>query len=1142
MDTKLSGGSVLTQQSSADLQAALTETGGRPRSESADALAVGEVVGRYQVRRLIGEGGMGRVYLARDTTLGRSVALKIVRHDLFGPSAGARFVDEARTIAALNHPHVVQLYDVGEHRGALYLALEYVEGETLRQRAQRGRLSIDEALRIARAIADALAHAHGAGVYHCDLKPGNVILGRDGRLRVVDFGLARTAAAPGQGALEGTPDYMAPEQWARATPTDRVDVWALGVVMAQLLTGAHPFDGNPGRRQDVVLDPAVAPRPVEREGLAPAIARLISRSLERDPAARPAAAEWHATLDQVLEGRAPTAHEEAPFRGLAAFDERHARLFFGREQDIEAFLERLRAQPVLPIIGPSGAGKSSFLHAGVIPRLRARERVTVIAFRPGRDPVEALARSVLAAALGPDAPARPATSAREAAAFAEELRRTPTLIAARLATVAAASDASVLVAIDQFEELFTHGAPEAEVRLFLALVFACADDPRDPVRVVFTLRDDFLGRVEGVRSLFIMRRLGDDDLRRAIESPVQRCGYRFDDLSLVDAMLAEIGSGQADALPLLQFACRALWDGRDPDRRLLLRSTYDHIGGVAGALARHADGVLASLSPVDRRLARQLLLRLAVGTTRRTVERSALLAGLPAAAEGALDRLLAARLITQRTAPDGAGVLLDIAHESLLHAWSQLAEWLDESRDERRLLAELEGAALQWERRSHPPEATWPADDLLATRRQLAKLGLELPPRLEAFLAAGERRQRELRRRTQLRFASVAALGGVAIALTTGFTTRYRLAGSNMGQVDLELAPFDWVDGAPKPVDAAALPKLSWQLYGPLPGNEHREGAPLPPELVRSEPRASSPLRIDRVEAPGGAAFLRIDGRGRPGESCAPSWVRLQNLPGYRSRDAAPPQWRIEVPTCQASAHDTITIEAGPFIYGGRGDPPTKFDDYVEPERTVDLPAYAIDRTEVSNAQFAPFARIAGVTGYPAPSYPAGDLYVHDGDPDRPVTSIDAFEAEAFCRYMGRRLPSDYEWTKSARGGLIVNGAPNAFPRRLFPWGTRDDDSCVNTREGAEDMRWLASVDAFACGASPYGVLNLVGNVSEWISREGQVDRDQNPLHVTRGGDIMSTHALDHTTTVFKNSRNPRHFFLSIGVRCTSAPKAAPKR
>ncbi|MCU0685427.1 MAG: bifunctional serine/threonine-protein kinase/formylglycine-generating enzyme family protein [Polyangiaceae bacterium] len=1106
-------------------------------------LMAGDVVGRYYIRRLLGQGGMGQVYLARDMTLGRSVALKVLRRDVLGAAASERFIEEARAIASLNHPHIVQLYDVGDHDDSLYLALEYVKGETLQRRVAREELGVDDVLRIGRAIADALTHAHDVGIFHCDLKPGNIMLGHDGRLRVVDFGLARTEVTPVGARLEGTPDWMAPEQWAFDSLTDRVDVWALGLMMAHLLGGRHPFDdanqlrraGRAGRtgRTGRTGREWVAARRVERDDLSPIVTHLIERSLGREPGERPTARAWYEALNQLVERRTGSPLEEAPFRGLAAFDERHAPFFFGRGAEIDAFLEELRVHPVLPIIGPSGAGKSSFLHAGVIPRLRARESTTVLAFRPGRDPLTALARAILTAGLGPTEAERALVGRDDAAALAHDLRETPTLIAARLATIAAARRAPLLVAVDQLEEVFTQGASEADARCFLELLFACSDDPRDPVRVTFTLRDDFLGRVPGLRALYVMRGLCGDELRQAVVGPMGRCGYHFDDDTLVDDMLAEIGVGRPADLPLLQFACRALWDGRDPERRQLRRATYERVGGVAGALARHADGVLEAAPLAERRAIPKLLLRLVAGTTRRSVERADLLAGLPPEAASALDRLLAARLIAPRAVADSEGASLEIAHESLLRSWAQLARWLDESREERRLLVELEDATTYWERRGRRPEETWPATELLAVRGQSAKLGLELPARVEGFLTAGERYQRSRRRRALAQRTALGVAGGLALVATLGLATTFRLAEGNVGQVDLVFAPFDLVDGRTQPVDLAALPGFTWQLYGAQPDNEHLPGAPLPPKLVSVEVEAGPLGRVDHVQAPGGrAAFLRIEGRGRAGESCAPSWLRLRNLPGYLARGTPPPVWRLEIPTCQASVSDTVAIEAGPFVFGGPGEPPTRFDDYAEPEETPHLEAFAIDRTEVSNARYQPFARLAAMSGYAMQAHPTTGLYAHDADPDMPATAIDAITAEAFCRYMGKALPGDHQWEKAARGGLTLAGKPNPNPRRLYPWGTAFNPACVNDQGAPGHPQWLAPVDSFACGASPYGVLNLAGNVSEWIARETQSDRERNPLRVIRGGDVESPRDLEHTTTVFRNGRAAQSFNLSVGLRC----------
>jgi serine/threonine protein kinase/formylglycine-generating enzyme required for sulfatase activity len=1099
-------------------------------------VALGELVGRYQLRRVLGEGGMGRVYLARDMTLGRSVALKLVRRDRAGRAAIARFVDEARIIASLNHPHIIQLYDVGEHRGSPYLALEYVEGESLSERSSRERLSMNECFRVMRAIADALGHAHASGVFHCDLKPGNVMLSQDGRLRVVDFGLARNELAHGSG-VSGTPDWMAPEQWLGQPPSASVDIWALGVIAASVLAGKHPFGSDASKRREQVLDASAARRPFDHAGVPEQIVDLINRSLERNPSLRPSAAEWLRTIDEVLDGRGALALDEGPYRGLASFTEGHSRFFFGREQEIDAFVERLRSSPVLPVIGPSGAGKSSFLFAGVIPRLHASDEWTVIAFRPGGDPFSLLARRLLSIGAHESG-----TNARDRDMLANTLRATPTLSAARLATVAAAIGNRVLLVVDQLEELFTHGASDLEVERFLELLMTAADDPLEPVRVVFTLRDDFLGRIGGLRSLFVLRKLEVAELRRTITAPLERLGYRFDDDLVVDEMLSELGDDVAAELPLLQFACRALWDARDTNRGLLLRSAYQHIGGVAGALARHADGVLAELSPSEQRVARQILLAMVVGTTRRQITRDRLVAEVPGAA-AVLDRLITARLVVQRTTMGSDVAIVEIAHESLLRTWGQFAEWIDESRDERRLLGELEEATSFWDRRGRRPDEVWTGDELAAARYRLGHLGLAVPSHVEAFLAAGEQRRRTKRRGATIQ-RTVAGLIGIAITVASLYlAAEFRTqkiaaehAAGNLGRFDLSLQPYDWVDGARRRVTVESLPKLSWQLYARDPSDVHAPGTRIEQVAIQRLASRGTEL-LDRIDAPGGPAFIRILGRGAVGESCAPSWVRVQSLPGFAEREGPIRTLDIPVPSCQASRAGTVPIPAGEFVYGGPGEPKTSQTEYVEDERVVTMAEYRIDRTETSNAAFEAFAKMSSITGYPVPNYPTSPGLEHSGDPDMPTTSIDAFEAEAFCRYMGKRLPSDYEWTKAARGGLYMNGEPNPSPKRLYTWVGPWKKGCANIAGISDGADWVAAVDSFPCGASPYGVLNLLGNVSEWISLAGQTARGT-PLREIRGGDVESPEDLDHASTMFRNGREARQFTFSIGVRCVEGGTA----
>ena len=225
-------------------------------------LTAGQIIGRYRIVSLIGEGGMGRVYLAEDTRLHRKVSLKFLSSDVTRePERPGRFEQEARAASALNHPNIITIHEIGEEDGHQFIATEFIEGQTLRERI-RSSIGLDEALEIAIQVASALVAAHRVNIIHRDIKPENIMIrGDDGLVKVLDFGLAKVAlparnadgldsgaatrvwnTAPG--VVMGTVAYMSPEQARAGTVDERTDIWSLGVVLYEMLTTRLPFIGE----------------------------------------------------------------------------------------------------------------------------------------------------------------------------------------------------------------------------------------------------------------------------------------------------------------------------------------------------------------------------------------------------------------------------------------------------------------------------------------------------------------------------------------------------------------------------------------------------------------------------------------------------------------------------------------------------------------------------------------------------------------------------------------------------------------------------------------------------------------------------------------------------------------------------------
>src|SRR5258708_4491177 len=250
--------------------------------------------GRYRVGSWIARGGMATVYLGIDTKLDRAVALKIAHAELAGDQEFVRrFTGEARSVARLSSPNVVAVYDQGSDGDVLYLVMEYIPGRTLRELLrERGRLGPREALDIINGVLTGLAAAHQAGIVHRDVKPENVLLGEGDTVKVADFGLARAAAAVSHtrtGMLIGTAAYLAPEQVSRSTSDARTDVYAAGVMLFEMLTGAQPHTGDSplAVAQKHVSDVVPAPSSLV-PSLPPSLDALLALATSRDPELRPA--------------------------------------------------------------------------------------------------------------------------------------------------------------------------------------------------------------------------------------------------------------------------------------------------------------------------------------------------------------------------------------------------------------------------------------------------------------------------------------------------------------------------------------------------------------------------------------------------------------------------------------------------------------------------------------------------------------------------------------------------------------------------------------------------------------------------------------------------------------------------------------
>jgi WD40 repeat protein/transcriptional regulator with XRE-family HTH domain len=720
---------------------ALEEIGGADLS--------GRAIRGYALGERIGAGGMGAVYRATQPLVEREVAVKIILPAFANhPDFIRRFEAEAQLVARLEHPHIVPLYDYWREPGVAYLVMRLLRGGSVQGLLQGGPLPIETVARLLEQICAALHSAHRIGVIHRDLKPGNVLLDEDANAYLADFGIAKNLGNPDLehqtevDALIGSPQYMSPEQIRSLTVRPQTDIYCLGVMLYEMLTGALPFSGP--TPFDLLQQHIAAPLPslaANRTGLPAALDAVIARAAAKAPEDR--YPDVLALLDdfrRALSGLAaqpvfiPAPEEETaaelvnPYKGLRAFGEADAEDFFGRETLIQQLLARLseggELARFLAVVGPSGSGKSSVVRAGLVPSLRrggllGSENWFYVDLMPGPRPFEELEAALLRVAVNPPA------------SLLSQLKENERGLLRAVNRILPADESIQLVlVIDQFEEIFTltTGDANAERASLLSSLVTAAMDERSRVRILITLRADFIdrplryvdfGELLQRRSELVLP-LTPDELERAILGPARRVGLRLEP-GLVAAMIRDVGD-QPGALPLLQYALTELFEKREG--RTLTQAAYDSIGGVLGALGRRAEEVFAGLNESQQALARQLFLRLVtlgegVEDTRRRVLRSELESLQVSSFElehyelkpanpkpetrqlGIFSQVIEAfgksRLLAFDHDLATRGATVEVAHEALLREWARLREWLNESRSDVRLQRQLAQAAHEWE-------------------------------------------------------------------------------------------------------------------------------------------------------------------------------------------------------------------------------------------------------------------------------------------------------------------------------------------------------------------------------------------------------------------------------------------------------------
>ena len=720
----------------------------------------GDAIRGYEVRERLAAGRISVVYRAFQPTVGREVAVKVIRPEYANhPSFVRRFESEARTVAGLEHPHIVSLYDYWRDADGAYLVMPLMAGGSLADK-NLGALPLDRVVGMIAQVGSALGYAHRQGVIHRDIKPSNILLDADGNAYLGDFGIAVRGVERDAGIQSESAIHRAPEDRAGAAVDERSDVYSLARVVAGLLTGAGAADPDLTTLDGPLRD-------------------LLESALAKDPADRPETVDSFVGRLSALNGGMTLTAEPVvsrnPYKGLSPFDVDDARDFFGRDQEIRRLVELVGHNRMVTVVGPSGSGKSSLVRAGLLPALvngalPGSDRWVTVTTVPGSHPFDELA-----AALNELATESMGDMTDELAYGERGLLRISKSLMRDL-------EGELVIVVDQFEELYTVVTSDDVRRSFIQNLIDATADARSRVRVVLTLRADFfdhplgdelLGPIvsESILPLAVPK---PAELRDAIERPAENAGVVFEN-GLTDQLLGDVQE-QPGSLPLMQYALASLV-AQSLDGRVSI-ADYERVGGVSGALTSRADEVYRSLGTEEQLVGEEVFMRLVsvsddADDVRRRVRQSELESlGLePGHVAEVLRKFGEARLLTFDRDPLTRGPTVEVAHEALLRNWVRFRGWLDARREALILHRRFRAAEAEWEQSTRDDTYLLAGGRLSQFEAWAAGSDVVLTPDESEFLAdstaareAAEARRRRIRRGVLTGFG-VAALVAAALAV-----------------------------------------------------------------------------------------------------------------------------------------------------------------------------------------------------------------------------------------------------------------------------------------------------------------------------------------------------------------------------------------